>query len=104
MYFRGRIRRIYSAGCILEVESGGFTVRVGMMRRIDEGKTGVRGDSKEFELSNQEKEKSCYDEAGRMRLNVRHDGLEMPVRCLGGDILPTCGGLAAESCPTLATP
>lgn len=25
-----------------------------------------RGDSKEFELSNHEKEKSCYDEAGRM--------------------------------------
>ena len=39
-----------------------------------------------------------------MRFTFRHDGLEMPVRCLGVDILPTCGGLIAESCPTLATP
>ena len=31
-----------------------------------------------------------------MRFTFRHDGLEMPVRCLGGDILPTCGGLIAE--------
>ena len=32
-----------NAGCILEVESIGLTVRVDMMRRVDEGKKGLRG-------------------------------------------------------------
>jgi hypothetical protein len=34
---------VVNAGCVLEVESIGFTVRVDMMRRVDEGKTGLRG-------------------------------------------------------------
>lgn len=60
------------SGCILKVESGTICRY--------EGKTEVRGDSKEFGLSNHKNGKSCYYRRQKeYKFQFGHVGLEMPI-------------------------